>query len=500
MATGADLKSLLSGGKTGADLKKLLATPGEVVSQEREPDSQPESPTERAYGLLDAFTQGVTFGFGDELTAVESALLGKTPEGGMFDYSLPISERYQRALDAERAQQKAFSERHPVASTSAEIAGAVVNPVNRLLPVSGVARGAAGGALYGGLYGAGSGEDAEGRLTGAAYGAILGGGTGAATGAVGRMLGRTRANVPATSTQLKQQAGAAYRRAEDAGVIISRDSWRTFSDGVRNEMAKEGIDQALEPRALAALNRLTEVDDHVTLEGAEILRRVLSRAADSPNRAERRLAMIMMEKLDDYIGNLQPGDILAGPAQTAVASLKEARSLWSRASKSEIVERAVERARNRAGQYSISGLENSLRTEFRQIAQNERTMRRFSPAEREAVRRVAQGTSLNNMLRLLGKFAPTGPISLGGAAYIGGILAGPLGAALAVGTGGAARIGARAMTGRAARVAGEVMRAGGPLYGNRPLLPAEETLIRGLLAGSVSQERRVSSGGFSTSQ
>ena len=49
-------------------------------------------------GVIDSLGQGVTMGWGDELTALESAALGRTPQGGWFDYSQPFKERYSRNL------------------------------------------------------------------------------------------------------------------------------------------------------------------------------------------------------------------------------------------------------------------------------------------------------------------------------------------------------------------------------------------------------------------
>ena len=46
---------------------------------------------------------------------------------------------------------------------------------------------------------------------------------------------------------------------------------------------------------------------------------------------------------------------------------------------------------NRAAQFSGSGFENALRTEFRNLAQNPKRLRGFSAEEQAAIRRVARG-------------------------------------------------------------------------------------------------------------
>ncbi len=49
------------------------------------PPAQGKPSQARSTGVMDSFTQGITLGFGDEITAFESALLGRKPGGGTFD-------------------------------------------------------------------------------------------------------------------------------------------------------------------------------------------------------------------------------------------------------------------------------------------------------------------------------------------------------------------------------------------------------------------------------
>lgn len=141
----------------------------------------------RAAGLLDSVTQGLTMGFGDEISAAESALLGRKPGGGTFDlgnYDQPFSERYNAALSAERGQQAQFSHDNPVLDTVGEIggavAGAVVTPAARLVGAAGTALGRTGtaaavGGATGAVYGFGDGEGGViPRLESAAGGATMG--------------------------------------------------------------------------------------------------------------------------------------------------------------------------------------------------------------------------------------------------------------------------------------------------------------------------------------
>jgi hypothetical protein len=268
-----------------------------------------------------------------------------------------------------------------------------------------------------------------------------------------------------TTAELGARSSQAYQQAENAGVIIGKDSLKNAVADIKNTVAHEGIDKDLHPAALAVVRRLTEAADAdmpISLKGAEILRRVMNDAAGSANKADRRIARIIRDKWDNYIEGLGPSDVLGGDAKGAGESLQSARSLYTRKRKGEAIESMIEKAKNRAAQFSGSGYENALRTEFRKLAQNDRGMRMFNPKEQAAIRRVARGGPIENSLRMMGKYAATNPVSTAIGSGIGAAVGGPIGAAVVPVAGGIARAGATALTKRNAALASELMRRGGP--------------------------------------
>lgn len=145
-------------------------------------------------GLLDRLTDGAALGWGEEATALEAALLGKTPDGKWFDYSAGenlmegMGKRYNDALAAERAQSGKFKAENPKASLAAEITGSVLLPAGAarrgfslMRPSMGtgatIGAGALEGASYGIVAGAGFGDDnrLQGAVEGGAAGMVLGG-------------------------------------------------------------------------------------------------------------------------------------------------------------------------------------------------------------------------------------------------------------------------------------------------------------------------------------
>jgi hypothetical protein len=280
-----------------------------------------------------------------------------------------------------------------------------------------------------------------------------------ATNAVqaGRAAGSAEVFVP-TRAELAEAAKAAYKKADDAGVVVSENSLKGLKARVVSMTKKEGIDKDLHPDASAAIKKIIQSKGELTLTEVETLRKVAKDAQGSIKPADKRIAGMIVDELDDYIDNLSEADVVAGDA-TKTKALKEARGLYSRAKKSELIEGLVQRAQDSASNFSGSGLENSVRREFIALAKNKKQMRMFTADEQAAIRRVAQGGKIDNAARFLGKFAPTGVVSgvlTGGA---GAMIGGPLGAALPL-AGLAGRAVATRRTMRNVRAADELMRRG----------------------------------------
>ena len=271
----------------------------------------------------------------------------------------------------------------------------------------------------------------------------------------------TRGKPPST-TELKRASQGAYNAADRAGVVISQKAFRTTADDIANTLAKEGLDPTLHPKVTAVVKRLSEVGNDVSFQEAETLRKVVKSAAASNEPAERRLAQIAIGKLDDLISNLKPADVVSGDPVAASTQINRARDLWSRSAKSAEIDELFRKAHVNAPNFSASGLENAVRTQFRQLARNPKRMRLFTKAEQAAITKVAEGGKLDNALRALGKLAPTGIVS-GSMSAGAGYMVGGTGGALALpALGGASRLAATYGTLRNARGVSDLVR-GAPL-------------------------------------
>jgi hypothetical protein len=256
--------------------------------------------------------------------------------------------------------------------------------------------------------------------------------------------------------QLKADAQSAYKRAEDAGINISEFSLKKLKGRILSDIG-ERTDPTLHPDTTAALKRIMDTKGDISLSKLDQLRQIASDAKGSVKPADQRLASKIVDSIDDFVDNLGQKDVTSGDPKAAGA-LSEARNLYQRQKKAETIDNLIKRAEISAPNFSASGLENALRTEFRSLAKNDKQMKRFTPEERSAIIKVAKGGPVENSLRIIGKLSPEGAIpimaNLAAASATGGSSLALTGAAWA------SRRGATAMTLRNANAAGELMRRG----------------------------------------
>lgn len=267
--------------------------------------------------------------------------------------------------------------------------------------------------------------------------------------------------------ELKAQSRAAYKKATDAGVFFDAKQFDNFVDGLRTNLRdKEGkrvdILPELHPKSNAVLMAFEKYKgSNKTLDDMDALRQVARDAASSIDPADRRVGMILRNKIDEFVENVPAGD------KAGVEALKEARNYWSRARKGDVIDDLMFNARlDSAGTFTGAGVENAMRREFKRLAKSD-DFRLFNKDEQRAILSVVEGGPVSNAMRLIGKFAPTGVVSgalgTGLGSMIGFGAAGPFGlagAAVIPAVGAAGRVAATRATKGAAAKASAKMRAG----------------------------------------
>jgi hypothetical protein len=317
----------------------------------REKGSKPQG---RSDAAANAFGQGATLGFGDEIAAgVRSAApgfsnwmmsgpalqrdasIGGSPTPQTVSNAPTQDQRYAEELARQRGQTQADAKAYPVMTTGANVAGTLATagalsmlPGGQALLGGGATslpgamlRGAASGAALGGVQGFGEGEGGfDKRLKSAGTGAAVGGVVGGVLPAAGSMAGYAYEKAaPGVLNKLADFGERFVPRgkalplsaAAPEGGNVAQDSWITsMVDTARNSAGKTTDDAALRRLALEVdrSGGVNQIRDRVTDLGESAF------IADA-SRGTRRLA---------ELGAMLPGE--AGEKYTAAFGARNAQT------------------------------------------------------------------------------------------------------------------------------------------------------------------------------
>jgi len=494
-------------------------------------------------GSLKQIPGAIDGGLGPQAAGAEAALLGKTPDGGWFDYSQPMGDRYAAARDAERAQMQQFAEQNPGTAMVAEGAGMVLGP-GKVANMAGkaapaavraaaasrpgqVAGNLALGAGLGATSALGRGEDVatgagEGLLAGAA-GHIAGRVLTSAPKQALKLIGALRQNIGTKSYEaVKQESHGLFEAYKASGILYNPQAFNKMRRDVMHEFTELGYDPDLHPGARVVMKKLNELAmksgprtaassapaaagsrgaantiQAVDPVGLMNLREVFSnafKAGDKKSNLMVRKAIDMLDNLAMDQNAVKFAGQSTGNAKKWANTYRLARDLWQRKSKFERVKRLYDEAVSRAGTSGTGGnVDNAIRQNMRKLLNNPNWSRGMTADERAAINSVVEGggkVSLQNAFRMLGRASPTtGALNVAG--YLAGAYANPAAAAALGGSGFAAKMISDNMTKGKAKMALPLILAGG----KRPALsPTQELLTgpqmqkalsRALMAGSL---------------
>lgn len=262
---------------------------------------------------------------------------------------------------------------------------------------------------------------------------------------------------------IKNTSRAIYRELDDSGIKVKPAAYNQLVSKVRRAAREQGLDARITPKAAGALDAMEDVlGSSPSLTEVDVLRKLAGNVAKAPDAAEAALGVRMISEIDDFLDRVPSNALTKGDISSAQvgAKYRAARDLWGRARKSELLQEAVENAKDVA-----SGFENGIRIELRKIARNKKLSKFFTDAEKAAIKDVVRGNPAQNFAKLIGRFG----FSEGGATNVltalsgvglGGVAGGGIGAFAVPAVGTASRQVAQKLTrGRAAFV-DSVVRAG----------------------------------------
>ena len=239
-----------------------------------------------------------------------------------------------------------------------------------------------------------------------------------------------------SSEQLAQKSSQLFKTAKESGVELNAKDFATNMASIGKDLRNEGYDPRLYPKLSVALDEMTQAGIPKDFNELKTLRKFVMGAQKSADPEERRLATMLKSDFDEYVANIPESSVVGG-SKEGLKAWKEARDTYTKLSKSDIFTEMLDNAQLDKSKFSMSGMENSLAQQLRQLAKNDKKMRLFTQEEQNAIKKAAKGGTGQNILRVIGKFAPTSAVS-SIPALLATSVSGPLGLASA-----AASLGAR---------------------------------------------------------
>lgn len=315
------------------------------------------------------------------------------------------------------------------------------------------------------------------EATGSPLAALLAGTTtAAAAGARPRIRG-----VAPSKEQMEKSINSAYDILNKSTIVIKDDSFNNaFVSGLESKLRAAGYSPT-NTKFAGITSLLEDLKSNVQTKDATELQAIRQRISSSadPNEANAyRLMRTVRDEFDNYLANLPDSALSAGNKGDLLA-WKSARNLFQRQSKANIFDKILEDAPISKGVFSQSGVENYLYNELRKIARDDKKMRLFTKDEQASIRAAAEGSNIQNVLKVFGKLSPTGFFPLMSTFGIGAFVSPEVASGMAAVGMGSRKAAEQMRTGSIERIIDQI------LSGQRPPSPAlnvPTTVSRGLLS------------------
>jgi hypothetical protein len=241
---------------------------------------------------------------------------------------------------------------------------------------------------------------------------ILGAVAGGKAATIPDRLLQPKTTGPMSADDLKSAAGELYDKQRDFGLSAQPDVTENIYSEVFSNLDNGGyltpIGKGENVTVASDYPKLRQVvktlekyaDKGMTAARIQTMRRSISGRMNDAVGEERNALRNVLRVFDENTASLAP-------------EIKVANAMYSRAMKADQVEEMLELAKTRATANNLD-LENSMRIEFRSLLRKiiKGQERGWSQDEINQIKQIVEGGDVENIARFLGKFAPTGPVSL----------------------------------------------------------------------------------------
>ena len=233
-----------------------------------------------------------------------------------------------------------------------------------------------------------------------------------------------------TRSAIKDEAAAAYKKAESMGATIKTSEFKKFANQLTTLLRKKGYREGNSDLGsikvlVEELNLLSKKKGGVTLDDLQDLRELSGSALKKPDPQVNMLGLNANHALDDFLGMVDDTQLTNGNPQ-AFAQWRLGRKKWGQQAKIKEMEWLQEKAELTDIGKKVprdEAVEN-FRSEVVKLLKNPKKLKMYSETDKMAMREFVQGGGTD---KLLGVVSGLGPKSGAGMVGLGGLSATAMG-------------------------------------------------------------------------
>lgn len=218
-----------------------------------------------------------------------------------------------------------------------------------------------------------------------------------------KLIEKTLVEAAPEINQVKKASRAIFDELDGSNVSIKQSSVKRLERNLNRIAKKEGIDPRVTPEAAGAIEA---VKDSINKGGSiptsemDTLRTIAKNSIVGTDANKMRVGTAIVDEIDSFLDDIKGADIEKG-AQISAAEVgkkyRDARKLWGRAKRAEMLQDAIEMGASRK-----AGVEKGIRNELNNLLNRKKSRKFLSKQDVEAIRKVTDGDFKQNLASLLG--------------------------------------------------------------------------------------------------
>jgi hypothetical protein len=217
------------------------------------------------------------------------------------------------------------------------------------------------------------------------------------------MVNKTLVDASPDVANIKKASKILFDAVDKSGAVLKKESLGRLETAIDGIAKSEGIREGVSGQVFGAINAIKkDINRNVPIPINEVndLRTIARNAINPMDANVTRQAMLVMDEVDSFIDSIKGADLeISGTIETGNISknLNNARQLWGRAKRSEMINDAIVMGSSRK-----AGVEKGIRNELNNLLNRKKSRKFLSKEDVAAIRKVTDGDAKQNIASFIG--------------------------------------------------------------------------------------------------